>query len=137
MCAIGTPTLRQTRDLSPKPAPIIDAAAACVVDIGTPSCVAPNIEVTAPTFAANPELQLSLAMPTPIVSMMPQPPYTVPAAMTTFELSSTHNGTAYMLQASRKSVKRRTAQAHCSGAAASSAACPDAASTASTMPAVF
>ena len=95
---VRTVTCSLTGDLSAYPAPAIEAAAACVVEIGMPNCVAPKMAVTAPTLEAKPELQVRLVMPTPIVSMMPQPPYTVPAAMMTLEQRMTHSGTSYLLQ---------------------------------------
>jgi hypothetical protein len=56
-------------------------AAAWVVEMGMPMPVAPKIAVTAPMLAANPELARNVVIRRPIVSMIFQPPHTVPAAM--------------------------------------------------------
>jgi hypothetical protein len=77
--------LTTTRRLTPwpdaTPEPMIDEAAAWVVEMGMPMPVAPKIAVTAPMLAANPELARNVVIRRPIVSMIFQPPHTVPAAM--------------------------------------------------------
>ena len=52
-----------------------------MVEIGTPSPVAPKMAVIAPMFAARPELACSVVIRRPIVSMIFQPPQTVPSAI--------------------------------------------------------
>ena len=63
------------------PAPTTEDAAACVVEIGMPSAVAPKMAVTAPMLAATPELALSRVIRRPIVWMILQPPHMVPTAI--------------------------------------------------------
>ncbi len=77
-----SPILRPFRPVpAAAPEPITEEAAAWVVEIGTPSSVAPKMEVTAPMLAATPELAFSLVIRRPIVSMIFQPPHMVPRAI--------------------------------------------------------
>ncbi len=77
-----SPTTFQLAPLpEPTPAPTMDDAAACVVEIGMPTAVAPKMAVVAPTLAARPELACSVVSFRPIVSMIFQPPHRVPRAI--------------------------------------------------------
>ena len=77
-----SPTTFQLAPLpEPTPAPTMDEAAACVVEIGMPTAVAPKIAVVAPMLAATPELAWRVVIFRPIVSMIFQPPHSVPSAM--------------------------------------------------------
>jgi hypothetical protein len=78
---ISITTRRLTLWPEATPEPVTEEAAAWVVEIGIPIPVAPKIAVTAPMLAASPELARSEVMRGPIVSMIFQPPQTVPIAM--------------------------------------------------------
>ena len=93
---ISPTTLRLMPIPEPTPAPATDEAAAWVVEIGTPSPVAPKIEVTAPMLAATPEAACRVVIFRPIVSMIFQPPQTVPSAMEPYAANSTQVGTAML-----------------------------------------
>jgi hypothetical protein len=77
---IFTTTRRLTRWPEATPEPVIEDAAAWVVEMGMPMPVAPKIAVTAPMLATNAELARNVVMRRPIVSMIFQPPHTVPTA---------------------------------------------------------
>ena len=77
---IFTTTRRLTPWPEATPEPVIEDAAAWVVEMGMPMPVAPKIAVTAPMLAANAELARNVVMRRPIVSMIFQPPHTVPTA---------------------------------------------------------
>ena len=78
---ISTTTRRFTPLPEATPEPITEDAAAWVVEIGMPIPVAPKMAVTAPMLAARPELARSVVIRSPMVSMIFQPPQTVPTAI--------------------------------------------------------
>ena len=93
---ISPTTLRLMPIPEATPAPATDEAAACVVEIGTPRPVAPKIEVTAPMLAATPDDACSVVIFRPMVSMIFQPPQTVPSAMAPYAENSTQVGTSML-----------------------------------------
>ena len=88
------------------PPPTIEEAAACVVEIGMPTAVAPKIAVVAPMFAARPEFACSVVIFRPIVSMIFQPPQSVPRAIAAYADRAAHSGTPTVLPSAPIRVSR-------------------------------
>ncbi len=86
-----TPHLTVRRDATPTP--MIEVAAAWVVEIGMPAFEAPKIAVVAPMFADSPLAFVSRVIFRPIVSMMAHPPQYVPREMTPADAKITQSGT--------------------------------------------
>ena len=71
---------------------MIDDDTAWVVEIGMPPWVAPSMAAIEPRLAANPDARVIRVIFRPIVSMIFQPPHTVPTAMAAWASRTTHVG---------------------------------------------
>src|SRR5262249_1229986 len=86
------------------PTPTIAPVIACVVDTGTPVCVAIRIDNAALVSAANPPTGCSFVIFDPIVWMMRHPPASVPRPIAVCAASTTQNGmsNAWMYPAAKR-----------------------------------